>query len=167
MAIYLDFAGFKSLTVIPSKFVDEVEAVSPGWVDTQLDYWSRWIDSRLRKRYASPFAAFGDAPPTPLAVQGWLVRIVTIRVWIKRGIDPNDLQYDTVNQDSIDAKTEIAEAADSNVGLFDLPLRVDQDGSAINRANPKSHTEASPYVWTDEQADTARLEDEVGRGTDG
>ena len=168
MATYLDLSGFKSLTTIPAVFVDEVEKVSPDWVAGQLEYWARWIDSRLRKRYATPFYAFDAIPdPTPPAIQGWLARIVTVRVWLKRGVDPNDLQFDLINADATAAMAEIGEAADSEIGLYDLPLKTADDGSAINRGNPRSYTEASPYVFTDLQAATGRSEDEAGGGSFG
>ncbi len=167
MAIYLDFAGFKDLTIIPSDFVDQVEAVSPGWVEKQLDYWGRWIDSRLRKRYASPFAAFDAVPPTPLAVQGWLCRLVTVRVMLKRGVDTDDLQYPAINADAELVRDELTEAANSEEGLFDLPLRTDENGSLITQANPLSNSQQSPYVWTDLQQATGIVEDENGQGTDG
>ena len=167
MTIYLDFDGFRDLTTVPASFVDDVEKVSPGWVDKQLEYWARWIDSRLRKRYASPFAAWNDAPPTPASVQGWLARIVTLRVWLKRGVDPNDRQFEVINQDSIDAMAEVLEAANSNEGWFDLPLRTDQDGSAIARGNPRVYSEQSPFVWTDVQRDVGRNEDGNGFGSGG
>lgn len=165
MAIYLDFAGFKGLTIIPEAFVHEVEDVSPGWIVSQIDYWSRWLDSRLRKRYASPFAAFGDSPPTPLAVQGWIARIMTVRVLLKRGVDPDDLQYQTVAGDAEAAMKEIEEAANSETGLFDLPLRVDEDGTAISKGTPLASSQQSPYVWTDLQRETGRNEDDNGRGS--
>ncbi len=152
---------------MPEVFVLHVEKDTPGWIATQLEYWARWIDSRLRKRYASPFAAFDDSPPTPASVQGWLARIVTVRVWLKRGIDTDDLQFSTVNDDAAAAMLEVLEAANSDEGWFDLPLRVDQDGSAITRGNPRSYSEQSPYVHTDLQRETGRNEDEAGRGTSG
>jgi len=167
VATYLTLTGFKGLTTIPAVFVDEVEKVAPGWIDAQIDYWSRWIDSRLRKRYASPFAAYDATPPTPLAVQGWIARIVTVRVWLKRGVDPNDLQFDVINVDATSALEEIAEAANSDTGLYDLPLRVDEDGTALSRGTPRSYSEASPYVWTDRQSATARNEDDAQGGTFG
>ena len=163
--MYLDYDGFRALTTLPDQFVCEVEDVAPGWVEGQLEYWARWIDSRLRKRYATPFAAFNATPPTPPAVQGWLSRIVTVRVWIKRGVDPNDLQFGMINDDAIAAMAEVQEAADSVEGKFDLPLRTDQDGSAINRGNPRSYSEASPYVWTDVQSSTGSNEDDAGSGS--
>lgn len=165
MAIYLNLAGFKDLTTIPAAWVDEVETVEAGWVAKQLDYWSRWIDSRLRKRYATPFAAFDDDPPTPVAVQGWLVRIVTIRIMVKRGTDPNDVQMELLRADNESAVAEVTEAANGEVGLFDLPERTSADGSLITRPGPRSYSEASPYVGATRSRDTGRVEDSSGYGS--
>jgi hypothetical protein len=123
----------------------------------------------LRKRYASPFFAFDGTPPevTPPTVQAWLARIVTWRVMLRRGVDPNDVQADTIKEDHDLAQAEVLEAANSETGWFDLPLRLDENGSAITQANPRSYSEQSPYVYTDLQAATARTEDENGRGSNG
>jgi len=167
MSIYLNLAGFKDLTTIPASFVDEVEAREPGWVDKQLAHWGRWIDARLRKRYASPFAAHDAADPTPVVVQGWLSRIVTPKVWLKRGVDPSDLEFELVNADATAAQAEVLEAAKSDEGWFDLPLRTDEDASAIARGGPLSYSEQSPYVWADAQSLTGREEDAAGGGSFG
>lgn len=165
MAIYLDYDGFRDLTMIPQVFIDEVEATAPGWIEGQLEYWARWIDSRLRKRYNTPFAAYNDSPPTPVAIQGWLSRIVTLKVLTKRGVDPNDLQIEVLRDDHNAAIAEITEAADSEIGLFDLPTRTSEDGTEINRGGPQSYSEQSPYVHTDGQISTGQNEDNAGVGT--
>jgi hypothetical protein len=167
MAIYLDFDGFKSLTLLPIDFVTDLEARAPGWIEAQLESKARWIDARLRKRYATPFAAFDDDPPTPPTIQDWLARIVTLRVMLKRGVDPDDAQFVVISEDAKEAMLEIAEASDSDTGKFDLPSRADEDGSAISRGDPRSYSEASPYVWSNVQRDAAALEDDSGRGTSG
>lgn len=164
MATYLDYDGFKNLATIPAEFVDEVEKVAPGWVDQQLEHWSRWLDSRLRKRYATPFAAYDADPPTPPAIQVWLTRIVTNRVMLRRGVNPSDLQYEIIQQDAIDAKDEVQEAADSEEGLFDLPARVDENASAISQGNTRAYVENSPYSWMDEQQSKGSAEDVNGNG---
>ncbi len=159
---YLDKAAFAILTVMPAESVDAIEVVAPGWIDAQLEYWSKQIDSRLSKRYATPFAA-----PYPEAVTGWLARIVTVRCFLKRGVDPSDMQFDEYKADAAAAMEEIKEAADSNEGLFDLPLRADTTASGISRGGPFGYSEASPYVWTDGQAETGRNEDRNGGGSYG
>ena len=66
---YLDINGFKLATIAPSEYVDFVETLTPGWTANRLLVNSGWLDSRLRKRYAAPFAA-----PYPDAVLDWLQR---------------------------------------------------------------------------------------------
>jgi hypothetical protein len=168
VSTYLDYDTFRALTTIPESFVDDIEKRQPGWVDLQLEHGARWIDARLRKRYATPFAAFDESPdPTPPTVQGWLARLVTVRVMIRRGVDPNDLQFELIRDDADKAEAELLEAANSDEGWFDLPLRVDENGSAITQGNPRYYSEASPYVYTDLQLETGRNEDESGVGSSG
>lgn len=159
MAAYADYETFRSLTIMPQGNVDALASAAPGWIDAQLDYWSRQIDSRLRKRYAVPFE-----DPYPSAVVGWLVRIVTVRAYMRFGVDANDLQFVEIRDDARAAFEEIQEAADSAVGLFDLPL-IDGGKSAISKGGPFVYSEASPYVWTDQQRDAGVKEDESGKGT--
>ena len=168
MATYLDFAKFRALTTMPAEFVDDVEKEAPGWVENQLEHWARWIDARLRNNYATPFNAHDAVPdPTPPTVQMWLARIVTLWVWNRRGVDGNDLQIAVSEKDHDEAKAEVLEAANSDVGWFDIPLRVGEDGSALRTSSPMSYSEQSPYVNTDEQRRIGRSEDGSGRGTSG
>ncbi len=159
---YLTFENFKSLSLMPSSDLDGLEQTSPGWIDSQLAYWSTQIDSRLRKRYAAPFSS-----PYPMAVQGWLSRLVTVRCYLKMGVRPSDEQFAEIKADADAAVAEIKEAADSVTGLFDLPLREDTTATGISKGAPLSHSQASPYVWTDVQADAARNEDQNRGGTYG
>lgn len=161
MTAYLTLEEFQVRTLAPASYVDDVETAHAGWLDGQLEAWSRKIDARLRKRYAVPFATPNET------VKEWLTQIVTRRLFLKRGVDPNDQQYETIDQDAKDALTEIAEAANSETGLFDLPLLDAGDGSAVSKGGPYSYSEASPYVWTDRQVDTGRGEDAAGEGTYG
>lgn len=159
MPSYTDITGFRNLTVMPSELVDAVESIAAGWIDAQLAYWSAQIDTRLTKRYNTPFQS-----PYPVALVGWLVRIVTHRAYLRLGVKTSDEQYESIKQDAQDAWSEIKEAADSNTGLFDLPLRADVDKSGIRKGGPLYYSEQSPYVWADQQAYLGRAEDENGRG---
>jgi Protein of unknown function (DUF1320) len=157
---YVTVARMKLLSTIPDAFVDEVEAASPGYTLAQLDYFSKWIDAQLAKRYAVPFL-----PPVPEVVEMWVVRVVTPRVWSKRGVNATDEQWQAVAKDDADARTEIELAANGNLGLYDLPLRADlPDQSGIARGGPLVYAEASPYVWTTRQAERGIHEDEQGTG---
>jgi hypothetical protein len=161
---YLTLDEFKTLSVIPREWVNQIEIDEPGFTAAQLEHWSDWIDTRLRKRYAVPFGA-----PVPNIIKGWLNRIVTERVLVRRGVDPNDEQFKIIERDNVDAREELKEAADSDQGLFDLPLREDSpaDVSGIVRGGPRAYSEQSPYVFADRQRQTGRSEDDFGGGTGG
>lgn len=168
VATYLTFDKFKLATVMPDEFVTEVEQRYPGWVEGQLEFWSRWIDARLRKLYASPFAAHDVVPieeATPPQIQIWLAQIVAVEIWLKRGVDLNDKQFDKIDARATLAKDEIKEAANSEDNWFDLPKRTDADGSLLAKATPLVYSEQSPYVWTDRQRATGILEDDSQTGT--
>lgn len=147
MTAYLDLAGFKSLTVMPSGDVDAIEAAAPGWILANLTSFSERIDARLRKRYAVPFGA-----PYPEIVKSWLTRLVTLRAYLRRGVDPADPQFSAIKEDALEAEKELLEAANSETGLFDLPLLATSSTSAIARGAPLGYAESDPYAWTDVQA---------------
>jgi len=159
VAAYLTLATFKDLTVMPDAVVDAIEVASPGFIDKQLGIWSRWIDARLTKRYASPFV-----DPAPDTVKLWLQAIVTFRAFLKRGVDPNDEQMAEIKKDLDQAVAEIKEAATAETGLFELPL-TEGGAGAVSKGGPLGYSEQSPYVWMDRQAETGRDEDLAGTGT--
>ena len=159
MAAYLTLDEFKLRTTMPPEYVTAIENIQPGWTLAQLEQASRWIDSRLRKRYAAPFTT------APESVKSWLTRLVTVRCFVRRGVDPTDQQFDQVREDATKAEQEIREAADGNVGLFDLPLLDSEKTTGISLGGPMVYSESSPYVWTDVQRERGRPEDSWRRGT--
>lgn len=159
MTAYLDLAAFKVRSLMPQSDVEALETAAPGWIDGQLGHYSLAIDSRLRKRYAVPFAIPNET------VKEWLTRIVTVRCFLRRGVDPNDAQFEAIKEDADLALAEIKEAADSETGLFELPLLDAGDTSAVSKGGPYGYSEQSPYVWMDGQESTGRDEDRNGSGT--
>lgn len=159
---YLDKDAFADRTIMPSEYVEALDTVAPGWVDLQLEEWSAWIDSRLRKRYAVPFQE-----PYPAAVTAWLTRLVTVRCFLKRGVDATDEQYVTIEQDAKEARDEILEAANGDGGLFDLPLRGNTTATGVSKGGPLGYSERSPYVAGDVKRYVGRNEDRNGGGTYG
>lgn len=157
---YLTLAEFKLLSTMQSESVDELETRWPGYVDAQLDSKSHWINAQLRKRYAAPFES-----PYPAAVKSWLACIVTMQCWKRRGYDPTDESMQEAIEDRAEAKREIAEAADGEKGLWDLPLRSDTTATGISKGAPLGYSEQSPYVGFDLQRETGREEDSNGSGT--
>lgn len=148
----LTLEEFKARTVMPAVSVEELEALAPGWIATQIAMTASWIYSRLRKRYAVPFS-----DPVPEGFKSWIVAIVTAKAFQRYGVDPRDPQYADISSDRKLALDEIKEAADSKDGLFDLPARQDTASTGITQGLPLAYSEATPYDWTDVQADTVRL----------
>jgi hypothetical protein len=145
---------FKSLTVMPVDYVTSLETKSSGWILAQCALISEKINARLRKRYAVPFTS-----PYPDIVIGWVVAIVTARGYVKRGANPSDQDTSEIFKQAEEAVQEIKEAADSQNGLFDLPLRSNTTSTGISRGGPLGYSEQSPYRWWNVQANTGREED--------
>lgn len=161
MSVYLSDAEFRLLTLLPVNVIDEVETRTPGWLTQQLTTVSSRMDARLAKRYAAPFAA-----PYPTVAQEWLAHIVSWRCYLKRGVNSLDSEAAEYKAQHDQALKEIEEAANSETGLFELPLlQSAPEGTGVVRGGPFSYTEASPYVWTDVQAEAGRNEDGQGGGT--
>jgi phage gp36-like protein len=153
VTIYLTVDDFKLRTVAPAGYVDAVDILQPGWTAAQIEMVSRWIDARLSKRYATPWLE------VPEIVKAWVVRIVTLKLFLRRGVDPTDDQFAEIRKDAEDAQSEVKEAADAATNNFDLPLRNDQSGSGIVYGSARVYSEQSPYVWQDRQVDIANQED--------
>lgn len=245
---YLDLAGFKSRTVMPTGDVTIVETAQPGFTTQRLSMAQSYINARLRKRYGngggnslplgqSPpalvaagtlppavslagrpvlgssqfiidittggplstaifewsadngvtftsgvltaaFVVLGttgltalfpvgsytadnqyvSATPVPETVLGWMVAIVTVDLYRKRGVNPQDPTIEMCREEAVRALAEIKEASDSKDGLFDLPASDDGD-SAVTTGGPLGYSETSPYVWTDIQRAEGAAED--------
>lgn len=162
MSVYLTDAEFRLLTLCPVNVIDEVEARTPGWLTQQLTTVSSRIDARLAKRYAAPFSL-----PYPTIVQEWLAHIVSWRAYLKRGVNSLDSEANEYKAQHDQALKEILEAANSDTGLFELPLLQDltPDASGVVRGGPVGYSEQSPYVWMDQQEQVGRDEDGNGGGT--
>ncbi len=138
---------------MPPADVNALEANRSGFITKRLEIRTGEIHARLAKRYATPFSS--DSPPD--AVVGWLVALVTLDAYMARGFNPGSEQDGIVVADSQRAQDAIKEAADSQTGLYDLPLRQDSVGtSGVTLGGPLGYSEASPYEWTDVQAEAVR-----------
>lgn len=142
---FLDLDGFKKRTIMPAADVDAIESAEPGWILQQLADGSAAMITRLDKRYG-PWLE-----PYPIAILRWLTVLVTARCYYKRGVNPSDEQFELIKEETAEAKAELKEAADSEIGLFELPLRQDTVDAGIVKGGPFVHAEASPYEWVDQQ----------------
>lgn len=133
---------------------------SPSWIDFALARIQAGIYARLRKRYRIPF----DASSPPEKMLDWMTVITTVEAYRKRGTNPADPAIKDFVDDRTSAWAEIKEAADSEAGLFDLPLLADETTSAIVEGGPYGYTEHLPHTWTDKQVTDA---EENGEDIDG
>ncbi len=122
-----------------------------AFVDAELVTCSATINDRLRKRYDAPFA-----PPVPAIVLRWLVALVIPKLYEGRGWDPSDAQAQSLLEREQRALEEMREAADSETGLFDLPLRADTTKTGIVHGGPYGYSEPGPYDWIDVQRELVR-----------
>lgn len=120
-------------------------------------------------------ASFGPGPyatdnvytastPVPEIVLGWLVAVLDVDLWHKRGVNPQDPSIAEGIAERDRVLEELAEAANSETALFDLPTNDVQGDSAIAHAGPLFYTEASPFVGADLQERAGRAEDSRGCG---
>lgn len=153
MAI-LTLSRFRAKTVMPTADVDLLEATEPGYIESRGAYHEGRLNARLAKRYAVPF----DSSSPPEVVLGWLVDMVTLDAYKKRGFNPSSAQDQTIVDDAARATAEVLEAANSETGMFELPLRQSAPGAdGVSKGGPFGYAEASPYTW-------ARLQREAVRG---
>lgn len=147
-------AGFQARTIMPVSDVTYLETAFPGWLQTRLDEETSYIEARLRKRYITPL----DRGNPPYIALRWLTDIVTQDAFSKRGRNPTSEQDQVAIDGPADrARAELLEAANSEVGLFDLPTIETLPGaSGIAQGGPRSYSEQSPYAWTDRQLDAVR-----------
>lgn len=158
----LTVVEFTARTIMPPDDVAALEAAFPAFLQKRLDQNWSWISARLAKRY--DVAGMQANPPE--IVNLWITAMTTLDAYAKRGFSPaSEMDSAAIVKPSEDAKAEVKEAADSNTGLFDLPLLETKVGaSGVSLGGPLGYSETSPYVNTDIQACEGRYEDSIGRG---
>ncbi len=134
---------------MPAEDIARLQTQYAGFLDAQIAIAQSWVETRLRKRYAIPFVAGAE----PEAFLGWIVALVTLAGYQRRGFNPSSAENQLIVDAATMARAEVKEAADSKDGLFELPVRQDNPAGAVTQGAPLSYAEASPYTWTDRQAD--------------
>jgi hypothetical protein len=129
---------------MPEEDVDDLVARYPAFVAAQLEVLTGEIYSRLRKRYKTPF------DPVPIVAKGWLADMIAPVLYARRGVDPSDDQMQQLRDAAARAREQIKEAADSENGLYDLPLLDTADPTAIAKAGPLGYSEG-PYDYLDQE----------------
>lgn len=154
MPSYLTFAQYKLGTDIKGSLVD---LCGQAKVDEWLDRASSKIRNRLAKRYAVDFT---DPGPVPGVIKDWLTLLVDIRVWKFVGGLPEGREDGWAEKDAEKVEAELKEAADSEEGLIELPLRnTDALGnSAINKGGPMAVAYNTIHGYFDAQASARDLD---------
>lgn len=150
---YVDGDFIRLVGSMPPADIDALEVLYPGVVEGVSKAVSRLFDSKLIKRYAAPFE-----DPIPEALRWNVAHVVVSVLWQKRGYNPGSAQDQIIEKNKAEAFAWLTEAADSEKGLVELPLR-QGDPEAVTKGGPLGYSEASPFVWTDIQAEAARFED--------
>ena len=149
--MYTDVAHFKATGPFTpsatSEMVEDFGDFSPI-VEAQMGY----IDSRLYLRYAVPFAE-----PVPQVVKRWCVALVAEQLMVRRGSNADSGLAEDIRKSADIARAELSEAAAAEKGLFDIPLnKLAVVASGIERSNPLSYSEASPYDFIDVERENVR-----------
>jgi phage gp36-like protein len=157
---YITKDEFILMSVMPATYIGEIETKTPGWINKQIDMASARVDTQLRKRYDVPFS-----DPAPVMVKEWVARMVEVSCWLKRGVRTTDEQFQEYRARGDTALKELEEAANSEKGLYDLPLSTGGQSAMVTRSWPRAYSEQSPYVWTDDQAEIGRSENSSRGGS--
>lgn len=143
MPSYLTFAEYSARSRIRASLITQAGSAK---VEAWLAERSSKICARLVKRYAVDFT---DPGPTPDVVLGWLGALVDHDVQEYVGGTPEGREDAWIVKRAEQADAEIKEAADSETGLFELPLRnTDALGnSAINKGGPFVRKYLTPFKF--------------------
>jgi hypothetical protein len=144
---YLTFAEYKSASLVKDALI---ALVPQAKVEVWLGQQSALIRDRLTKRYA---VDFNDPGPVPATITKWLGWLVDYHVVDWTGGNPEGGELDLRKRLWDQAEAEIKEAAESEKGLIELPLRnTDPLGvSAINKGGPLVASNNTIYGFFDDQ----------------
>lgn len=160
---YLTLDEFKVRARMPSEDIDVLEEESapapgdPGFVSLALIDRSAEINDRLKKRYVVPFGTWSPSSTAPPIIKRWVAVLVTADCYEKRGQNAGSDRDEVVERARAQVDAQIEQAANSETGLFELPLLASAPGaSGVTQGGPFGYSEASPYSWTDVQAEILR-----------
>lgn len=146
-------AEYVNLSLLSRGLVDGFAFEAESWLLAQLDVVTAEVYGVLRKRYAVPFVD----PPT--IVKGWVAAIVDLRLLVKTGVSPLDVVYETTRTRVEAVNADIRGAADGENGLLELVETGDAGPSAAVAPVTFVSSQASPYVWQDDQRTQGIMQD--------
>lgn len=146
MAGYIDVDYLRAIGSVPGALLTELEVNEPGRLEAMIAAVSRLVDSRLFKRYATPFKE-----PVPEAIKFAVAQIVSHQVRVVIGFDPSSEQDAQIVKARDDAFAWLTEAANASEGLVELPLREPDPGKAdeagVSRRKARAFSYRSAIDW--------------------
>jgi len=148
MAGYLgSWKAFCLRSAFNEQMAEELESKRPGHIAALDEMCSRFVDARLRKRvsYAGPPYAIPFSDP-PEIVKQWVADLLTPRAFDSLGRRPSDeIQASIVEREKL-ARSDLEEAADSQMNKFDLPLSPTDNDTAFTQPAPLMAAQQSPFT---------------------
>lgn len=143
------FPAWQELADYCSLQPEKLLAAGQRFVEAQVRIFESKLHDQLRNRYAVPFKNPNDT------VKGWIAVQVTVEVRKKIGVDPNDVMFIEDKEAAKLARDEITAAANSDTGLFELPLLVSVTPVARGF---RGISDADPAAWKRRQGERAQFE---------
>jgi hypothetical protein len=158
VAVYFpDLAAVKRQSIMPTADIDDLNTKESGWIVGKAASLQGFIDARLRKRCPVPFDS-----PVPDAVLNWLGALLDPEMYLKAGVNPSDQQQIRIDERRARAEAALAEAADGNIGKYDLPARQDTTDTAMTEPATLGYAEQSAFTGKHKQSDAVRYNRRYG-----
>jgi hypothetical protein len=147
---YTDLSYVRRVGLMPKSDVDLLEQrEGSGFVDGVCEAVSRYFDTILVKRYATP-----QPQPIPESLKWHSTSVVVRRLYGRRGWAPGAGPDDEVIKAAEAAEAWLAAAVDSEKGNAELVRTTGQ--SVVEKGGPYGYSEAGPYEWIDVQREAVR-----------
>lgn len=143
------FPVWQDLTDYCSLQPDRLLAAGQSFVEKQCAIFESKLHDQLRNRYDVPFLQPNDT------AKGWIAVQVAFEVLRRTGVDPTDVMYGEYRDAAKLARDEITAAANSDTGLFELPLLVTKTPAVRGF---RGLSDADPGAWKRRQGERARQE---------
>lgn len=151
---YATFQQIRRLGVLRPSDIDRIEVQEPGITMERAEAVTATANTRLSKRYRTPF----NAQNPPIALAKYVAVMTTYELLFDfRGVNPDSDQKAKAEDAMAFQVSWLKDAVDSKDG--DAELRAAETGlgdSAVNAGGPLGYSEASPYSWMDVQRERLR-----------
>ncbi len=151
---YATLQQIRRLGVMRPSDIDRIEVQEPGITMERAEAVTATANSRLSKRYRTPFSVSNP----PLALVKYVAVVTTYELLFDvRGVNPDSDQKEKAEDAYVRAEAWLTAAVDAEKG--DAELRAAEGGlgdSAVNKGGPLFYSEQTPYDWMHNQVANAR-----------